>query len=62
MNEFDFELGVEPKNEYDKAKWYINKALNSISKLSAHQQQQLAREMLDEEKYRLLLSLFQRGI
>ncbi len=62
MNKYDVKIGIEPKDDYEKARLDIYQALDSISKLSISQQQQLARELLGEEKYRFLFSLFQRGI
>ncbi len=60
MGSFDVKLDIEPKDDYEKARQAICQALEAISKLSPIQQDKLARELLDVEKYRLLVSLLQR--
>lgn len=62
MDKFDVKIDIEPKDDYEKAKTAIVHALEAISKLSSSQQDRLARELLDAEKYRLLISFFQSRI
>ena len=44
MNEYKVTLGIEPTNDYEKAKQDLIQAMQSIQKLSPLQQQMLAKE------------------
>ncbi len=60
MDNFDIKLDIEPKNNYGKAMQAIIQAMDAISKLSPIDQDRLARELLNAEKYNLLISLLQK--
>lgn len=62
MNKFDVKLDIEPKDDYGKAKKAIVQAMEAISKLSPIEQDRLARELLDAEKYSFIISLLQRRL
>lgn len=44
MNRYRLNIGIEPLNDYDKAKQDLYQALVSIQKLTPQQQQELAKE------------------
>lgn len=61
MDNYQVTVGVEPINDYDKAKQDVVKALDSIRKLSPRQQQMLAEELVGTTKIAILLKLFNQG-
>ena len=58
MDNYRVTVGVEPKNDYDKAKQDVMQAMISIRKLPPHQQQMLAEEFVGVEKVSALLNIF----
>ena len=46
MENYQLTVGVEPTNDYNKAKQDVMQALASISKLPAQQQRRLAEELV----------------
>ena len=61
MDNYQVTVGVEPTNDYDKAKQDILKAFNSIQKLSPQQQQMLAEELVGATNVAILLRLFNQN-
>lgn len=61
MDNYQVTVGVEPINDYDKAKQDVVKALNSIRKLSPWQQQMLAEEFVGATNVAILLRLFNQN-
>lgn len=57
MNNFEFNLSCDPKDDYEKAKKDIFHAMNSIQKLSPQQREQLARELFGVERIELIRQL-----
>lgn len=62
MDNYRVTVGVEPANDYDKAKQDVMKALDSIYKLSPKQQQMLAEELVGATNVAILLRLFNQGL
>lgn len=63
MNNFQFNLSIDPKDDYEKAKKDFIQAMNSIQKLSPQQREQLATELFGLERMELIrqvLSLISR--
>lgn len=63
MNDFQFNLSIDPKDDYEKAKKDFIQAMNSIQKLSPQQREQLATELFGLERMELIrqvLSLISR--
>ena len=63
MNNFQFNLSIYPKDDYEKAKKDFIQAMNSIQKLSPQQREQLATELFGLERMELIrqvLSLISR--
>ena len=54
MNDFQFNLSIDPKDDYEKAKKDFIQAMNSIQKLSPQQREQLATELFGLERWNLL--------
>ena len=61
MDNYQVTVGVEPTNDYDKAKQDVVKALNSIRKLSPWKQQMLAEEFVGATNVAILLRLFNQN-
>ena len=62
MDNYQVTVGVEPTNDYDKAKQDVIKAFDSIHKLSPKQQQMLAQELVGATNVAILLKLFNQGL
>lgn len=62
MDNYQVTVGVEPTNDYDKAKQDLVKALCSIRKLSPRQQQMLAEEFVGATNVAFLLKLLNQGL
>lgn len=60
MEEYKLTLGIEPTNDYEKAKQDLLQAMQSIQKLSPLQQQMLAKEFFETAGNMALLKMFQR--
>lgn len=60
MEEYKLTLGIEPTNDYEKAKQDLLQAIQSIQKLSPLQQQMLAKEFFETASNMALLKMFQR--
>lgn len=60
MEEYQLTLGIEPTNDYEKAKQDLLQAMQSIQKLSPLQQQMLAKEFFETAGNMALLKMFQR--
>lgn len=60
MNEYKVSLGIEPTNDYEKAKQDLIQAMQSIQKLSPLQQQMLAKEFFEATSVMALLEIFQQ--
>ncbi len=50
MSDWELAVGVEPKDEYDKAKLKLIECLVSLSQLTPSQQQQLFNELVSATK------------
>lgn len=61
MDNYQVTVGVEPTNDYDKAKQDVVKAIDSIRKLSPRQQKRLAEELVGATNVAILLKLFNQG-
>lgn len=61
MDNYKVSVGIEPTNDYDKAKQDVLQALNLIRKLSPRQQQMLAEELVGATNVAILLSLFNQN-
>ena len=60
MEEYQLTLGIEPTDDYEKAKQDLLQAMQSIQKLSPLQQQMLAKEFFETAGNMDLLKMFQR--
>ena len=60
MEEYQLTLGIEPTNDYEKAKQDLLQAMQSIQKLSPLQQQMLAKEFFETAGNMALLKMFQQ--
>ena len=58
MDNYRVTVGIEPTNDYDKAKQDIMQALISIRKLPPQQQQMLAEEFVGAANVATLLTIF----
>ena len=58
MDNYRVTVGIEPTNDYDKAKQDIMQALISIRKLPPQQQQMLAEELVGAANVATLLTIF----
>lgn len=61
MDNYRVTVGVEPANDYDKAKQDVMQAWASISKLPSQQQRMLAEELVGAANVSVLLKLFNSG-
>ena len=59
MERFKVNLNVEPTNEYDKAKWDLLNAMNSIRALPPYQQEKLAKEIFGAQAVAELVRIMQ---
>lgn len=57
MDNYQITVGVEPTNDYDKAKQDVIKAFDSIRKLPPWQQQKLAEELFGAANVAMLFRL-----
>lgn len=60
MEEYQLTLGIEPTDDYEKAKQDLLQAMQSIQKLSPLQQQMLAKEFFETASNMALLKMFQQ--
>ena len=60
MEEYQLTLGIEPTDDYEKAKQDLLQAMQSIQKLSPLQQQMLAKEFFENAGNMALLKMFQQ--
>lgn len=60
MEEYKLTLGMEPTDDYKKAKQDIIQAMNSIQKLSPQQQQMLANEIFGATNVALAIKIFRQ--
>ena len=51
MDDYKFSVGIEPTDAYEKAKWDMLQALESINMLTPIQQRKLAEELLGRAKF-----------
>lgn len=58
MNNYRLTVGIEPTNDYDKAKQDIIQAMISIRKLPPQQQQRLAEELFGAANVAALMTIF----
>lgn len=58
MDNYRVTVGIEPTNDYDKAKQDIMQALASVRKLPPQQQQRLAEELFGAANVAALLTIF----
>lgn len=61
MTNFKPTFGIDPTDDYDKARKDLMQAAISVRKLSAQQQQQLATELFGAANVAALLRLFRQG-
>lgn len=57
MDNYQITVGVEPTNDYDKARQDVIKACDSVRKLHPWQQQKLAEELFGAANVAMLLRL-----
>lgn len=57
MNNYKLTFGIEPTNDYEKAKQDISKALISVYALPPEQRVQLAKELLGAANFELLFDV-----
>lgn len=60
MEEYKITLGIEPTDEYIKAKNDIIEAMSSIQKLTPQEQQALAQEIFGAESVKLVMDMMRR--
>lgn len=60
MENFKINLNVEPTNEYEKAKWDLLNAMNSIRALPTYQQGQLVKEVFGAQAVAMLARIMQQ--
>lgn len=60
MDNYRVTVGVEPTNDYDKAKQDLMEAYKSFSKLKTWQKEQLAKELYGADAVALLLKIMQQ--
>lgn len=58
MDNYRVTVGIEPTNDYDKAKQDIIQAMTSIRKLPPQQQQRLAEELFGAANVAALIKIF----
>ena len=58
MDSYRVTVGVEPTNDYDKAKQDVIQAMTSVRKLPIHQQRKLAEELVGSANVAVLLNIF----
>lgn len=58
MDNYQVTFGVEPTNDYDKARQDVMQAMASIRKLSPQQQRMLIEEFVGEANVAVLLNIF----
>lgn len=57
MDNYQITVGVEPTNDYDKARQDVIKALDSVHKLPLWQQQKLAEELFGAANVAMMFRL-----
>ena len=62
MDNYRVTVGIEPTNDYDKAKQDIMQALASVRKLPPQQQQWLFEELFGAAYVANLLTIFNQGM
>ena len=60
MGNYRVAVGVEPTNDYDKAKQDLMEAYKSFSRLKPWQKEQLAKELCGADAASLLLKIMQQ--
>ena len=60
MEKFKINLNIEPTNDYEKAKWDLLKAMDSIRALPPYQQQRLAEELFGAQVVAALAYIMQQ--
>ena len=58
MNDYKITMGIEPTNDYMKAKQDILQAMESVQKLSPIERQRLAEELLGTTQFMVLNQMF----
>lgn len=61
MDNYRVTVGVEPTNDYDKAKQDVMQAMASIHKLSPQQQRMLAEELVGAANVAALMNIFRQN-
>lgn len=61
MNDYRLTIGVEPTNDYDKARQDVIQAMVSVRKLSPQQQRILAEEFVGAENIAALMNIFHQN-
>lgn len=61
MDNYRVTVGVEPTNDYDKAKQDVMQAMASMRKLSPRQQRMLAEELVGAANVAALLNIFHQA-
>ena len=62
MDNYRVTLGIEPTNDYDKAKQDIMQAMVSIRKLPPQQQQRLAEELFGAANVATMLTILNQAM
>lgn len=61
MDNYRVTVGVEPTNDYDKAKQDVMQAMTSIRKLPPQQQRMLAEELVSAANVAALMNIFRQN-
>jgi len=61
MDNYRVTVGVEPTNDYDKARRDVLQAMNSVRKLSPQQQRMLVEEFVGAANVAALMNIFQQA-
>lgn len=61
MDNYRVTVGVEPTNDYDKAKQDVMQAMASIRKLPPQQQRMLAEELVGAANVAALMNIFRQN-
>ena len=62
MDNYRVTVGIEPANDYDKAKQDVMQAMASFGKLPQHLQRKLAEELVGAANVAKLLTIFNQAI
>lgn len=60
MDEYEMKVDIEPKNNYEKAKQDLIKAISSFDKLTVQEKQDLITEALGIETMQYLINILSR--